>query len=169
MWKWANIYGSHYWSQPVVTSFPFLKQSYLKAAKVCVSPHDFHVLFQELRFVRSVSSTEIARQALLSLWIFHLRSCLISLFLSSWICSPWRSQVVISRAGPLSLSPSRPLSPPSRPCGVWSRARGGRPDIQPRLWRPSLSVPCTLAPCCEAWRKSCSQENYKSPHLLSRG
>lgn len=61
--------------------------------------------------------------------------------------------------------------PPSsfRPCDVWSRARGGQPDIQPRPWRPSLSVPCTLAPCCEAWRKSRSQENYRTPHLLSRG
>lgn len=98
--------------------------------------------------------------------LFHLRRWLIWLFLSSWISSPPRSQVVISWAAPPLSSPA--LAPCSGPCDVWSRARGGRPDIQPRLWRPSLSVPCTRAPCCEAWRKSGSRENYKSPSSIEQ-
>lgn len=162
VWKWTSGLRS--------TSGCLISYSHSQTIKSKNSKGSASVLFFFL--IRSctlygVILTEISTQAwpsLPSLWIFHLRWCLIWLFLSSRISSPWRSQVVISRAGPHPPSP-----PPPKPSDVWSRARGGRPDIQPRLWRPSLSVPCTLAPCCEAWRKSRSQENNKSTHLLSRG
>ena len=159
------------WIQPVVISFPFhvLKQLNLKTAKARVSLCFFWIHSVSSYFDRDLYTG--LRFLPPPLWIFHLRWCLIWLFLSSRISSSWRSQVVISRAAPPPPHHHHPPPPhPSvGPCDVWSRARGGRPDIQPRLWRPSLSVPCTLAPCCEAWRKSRSRENYKSPHLLSRG
>lgn len=87
----------------------------------------------------------MSRQASPSLWIFHSRWCLMWLFLSSWFffSPPLQSQVVISRAAP---PPPPLLLPHTGPCDVWSRARGGQPDIQPSLWCPSLRVPCTLAP-----------------------
>lgn len=65
--------------------------------------------------------TEISTQASASLRIFHLRWCLIWLFLSSWISSPWQTQVMISRDAPT-------LSPPLLLQALWCLIQGqGRP------------------------------------------
>lgn len=118
------------WIQPVVISFPIriVKQLNLKTAKLRVSYCAFSgaAICMELFWQRSLLGPSLL---LPSLWIFHLRWCLIWLFLSSWISSPWRSQVVISRAGP------PPSSPPQ---ALWCLIQG-----QGRLARHSVQ---TLAP-----------------------
>lgn len=142
MGKWACTYDSQDWIQPVVTSYLvyILKQLHLNTAKACISLRDVHVLFRSSVMYGELLQ-QISRQAsplLPLLWIFHLRWCLIWLFLSSWISSPWRSQVVISRAAPPPPPPPQPPQPHYPPPGFVM--------FDPGPGRPARHSVQTLAP-----------------------
>lgn len=165
LWKWASGLDS---ASGYLISYPHSRTVQSKNSKDVKSPgRAQRLLFQDLHLVSSYFDrdqyTGLGFAAITEdIPLEMVPNLIISILLDFFFLTI--TGYDFQGCPPLSPHPSS-----SRPCDVWSRARGGQPDIQPRLWRPSLNVPCTLAPCCEAWRKSRSRENYKTPHLLSRG